>query len=77
LDGNKLVNVLRKKYGVTVAGGQGKLKGKIIRIGHLGYADYSDLYVVFGSMERVLYDFGYRFEIGISLKALQKALIKE
>jgi len=77
IDGKELVSILRERYGVTVAGGQGKLKGKIIRIGHLGYTDYSDLYVVFGSLEKALYRLGYKFEIGSSLKAIQETLIGE
>jgi aspartate aminotransferase-like enzyme len=30
---------VRKQYGIRLAGGQGKLAGKIVRIGHMGYID--------------------------------------
>jgi len=32
-----------RELGVVVAGGQGKLKGQVIRVGHLGYVDTADI----------------------------------
>ncbi|SDN83393.1 aspartate aminotransferase [Desulfonauticus submarinus] len=43
LDASKVLSILKEKYGYVLAGGQGPLKGKIIRIGHMGYVDYVDL----------------------------------
>jgi serine---pyruvate transaminase len=37
VDGELLVKTMRTKYGVTIAGGQSELKGKVFRIAHLGY----------------------------------------
>ena len=51
---------LRDEHGVSVAGGQGKLSGKIIRIGHLGYITPPDLAVTFVALERVLAKMGHR-----------------
>ena len=39
IDGKKFVSYIENKYGVTFAGGQDKLSGKIFRIAHLGYVD--------------------------------------
>src|SRR5205807_363193 len=39
LDGNALLARLEKQYGIKVAGGQDTLKGKILRLGHMGYID--------------------------------------
>jgi len=74
LDGEKLVEILKNVYGVTIAGGQSELKGKIIRIGTLGYIDSSDILVFFGALEGALKKMGYSFEWGISLAAVERVL---
>ncbi len=51
VDGGKLVKDLRDNYGVTFAGGQDHLKGKIIRIAHLGYFDSFDMIVAMSAIE--------------------------
>ncbi|MFW5730008.1 MAG: pyridoxal-phosphate-dependent aminotransferase family protein [Desulfonatronovibrionaceae bacterium] len=43
LDGTMLLKNMIKDYNVVMAGGQEHLKGRIIRIGHMGYVDWSDL----------------------------------
>ena len=43
IDGTKLKKHIEEKYKVTLGGGQGKLKGKIIRVGHLGAISVADL----------------------------------
>lgn len=35
--------IFRERYGMTVSGGQDELKGKIVRIGHMGYIDGWDV----------------------------------
>ncbi len=42
IDGEALVAKVREQ-GVVLAGGQGKLKGQVIRVGHLGYVDTADI----------------------------------
>lgn len=43
IDGVKLKKHIEEKYKITLGGGQGKLKGKIIRVGHLGAISVADL----------------------------------
>lgn len=43
VDGGKLVKIMRDEHGVTIAGGQGEMKGKIFRIAHLGHITAEDL----------------------------------
>ncbi|MDQ7031633.1 MAG: alanine--glyoxylate aminotransferase family protein [Desulfonauticus sp.] len=43
IDASKVIVLLKEKFNYIVAGGQGVLKGKIVRIGHMGYVDYVDL----------------------------------
>ena len=72
IDGNKITKIMRDKYGVTIAGGQAHLKGKIIRISHLGYLSPFDTLTAFSALELTLKELGYKFELGVSLKTLQE-----
>ena len=51
VDASAVVKRLRLTHGITVAGGQDHMKGKMIRIGHMGAYDLSDIYVVLGALE--------------------------
>ena len=75
VDGGKLVKMLRDEYGITIAGGQGHLKGKIFRIAHMGYIREEDLKVCIKTLEEVLVKLGYKFQQGIGLKALEENLV--
>jgi aspartate aminotransferase-like enzyme len=43
VNGKKLVNILRDEKGVTLAGGQGEMAGKIFRIAHFGIVTENDI----------------------------------
>jgi len=72
IDGALMTKTMRVKYGVTIAGGQGKLKGKIFRIGHLGYVGIFDLVVAITALEFALKEQGYSFEMGSGVKEAMK-----
>ena len=74
VDGGALIKAL-KKNGIFPAGGQDSLKGKIIRIAHIGYLDEYDVLTALSGIEKSLKEVGYSFEAGESLKAAQKVLI--
>ncbi|MBC7421195.1 MAG: alanine--glyoxylate aminotransferase family protein [Bdellovibrio sp.] len=59
VDGVKLRAHLEKKYLVTVMGGQDQAKGKIIRIGHMGYILDEDLIAGMENFALALSDLGY------------------
>ena len=42
IDADSLRTEVRKQYGIRLAGGQGKFKGSIVRIGHMGFVDPFD-----------------------------------
>jgi aspartate aminotransferase-like enzyme len=74
VDGGKIGKHLRDTMGVTVAGGQGHLKGKILRLAHIGYADTFDVIVGLSAIEMALAEFGYRLEFGRGPGAAQALL---
>ncbi len=58
IDSGELVKVLRDRYGVTIAGGQGDLKGKIFRVGHIGWFDLFDITTALTAIEIALVELG-------------------
>ncbi len=74
IDGQKLVKFLRDKYKISIAGGQEHLKGKIIRISHMGFISRFDLIVGVSAVEMALKEFGYEFEFGKATTKLMELL---
>lgn len=68
----ELRGILLEKYGVDVAGGQGKLEGKIFRIGHLGNVDPLFVMSVLAALEMALKEVGFDIELGVAVKAAQE-----
>ncbi len=64
VDGAALRKYLRDKLGYTLADGQGKLKGKIFRIAHLGYFDRFDTIACIAAVEIALAAQGYVHKLG-------------
>ena len=58
VDGAKIRDHLESEYNITVMGGQDQLKGKIIRIGHLGYITDDDMVATFECLALTLRDLG-------------------
>jgi len=66
-----------ERFGITVAGGQGRAKGKIIRIAHLGYYDRLDMIMVISALEMLLKEMGHPFELGVGVKAAEEVFMDE
>jgi serine---pyruvate transaminase len=67
VDGSEVVAALRDRFGITIAGGQGELKGKIFRIGHIGWFDVFDITTSLAALELVLSDAGADVERGVAV----------
>jgi len=76
LDGKKFVKYIRDELGVTMAGGQDHLEGKIIRIAHLGYIDTFDIITAVSAVEMALEKFGQKIALGKGVGAAQKILLE-
>ncbi|MBE0428907.1 MAG: alanine--glyoxylate aminotransferase family protein [Thermoleophilia bacterium] len=64
IDDKQLRRLTRDKYGVQLAGGQGPISGKIFRVGHCGYYNYSDIVVALSAMELALRELGFQVDPG-------------
>jgi aspartate aminotransferase-like enzyme len=74
VDGVALVKKMRDEQGVTIAGGQAALKGKIFRIAHLGYMDEYDTISAIAGVEMVLSQLGANIELGKGVGKAQELL---
>ena len=74
VDGAKIVSHMRDVQGVTPAGGQGKLKGKIVRLTHMGYIDKFDLLVGLTALAQALAAQNAPVDLGAGVNAFLKSL---
>jgi aspartate aminotransferase-like enzyme len=71
VDGSAVVKNMRIKYGITIAGGQDHLKGKIVRIAHIGYFSEFDIITAISGLEMTLSDLGVAIRPGAGVAAAQ------
>ncbi len=67
IDAGEIVAALRDRFGITIAGGHGELKGKIFRIGHIGWFDVFDITTSLAALELALADAGADIERGVAV----------
>ena len=72
----KAFNGSLKKAGLVLAGGQGKLKGKIFRLGHLGSVTTDDILAAIGVLEQAAIEQGMDVRPGAAVAAAQQALVE-
>jgi aspartate aminotransferase-like enzyme len=67
VDATRIVAELGERFGITLANGQGELKGKIVRIGHIGWFDVFDITTALAALELALADAGAEIERGVAV----------
>ena len=67
VDATEVVSTLRDRFGITIANGQAELKGKIFRIGHIGWFDIFDITTALAAVELALADAGAEIERGVAV----------
>ncbi len=75
LDGQAIYKNLRVHYGITAAGGQDHLKGKIFRLSHMGYIDRFDVITALAAVEMVLKGLGHPIKLGSGVSRAQELLM--
>ena len=76
IDISSAIKKLRDETGVTITGGQAELKGKIFRIGHMGYVNDFDIILAISAVEKCLYENGCKIELGKGVSKVQEVLMK-
>lgn len=74
--GEKFQSVMKSQYGITMAGGQDHLKGKIFRVSHLGYYDEGDMLAFLHCTERAMTDLGLPHQSGAGVSAAQQVFME-
>ena len=73
IDGQAIVLSMRERSGVTIIGGQGEVRGKIVRIGHIGYVDVFDVTTALSALEVALVEAGADVERAVAVTAALEA----
>ncbi|MHB8513603.1 MAG: pyridoxal-phosphate-dependent aminotransferase family protein [Actinomycetota bacterium] len=71
IDGDLITSRVRERFGIVFAPGQDKWKGKVFRIGHLGYFERADILQAIAALEMVLDELGYPVKQGAGVAAAQ------
>jgi aspartate aminotransferase-like enzyme len=72
VDSEKVLSTYSTSHNITIAGGQGKLAGKVFRLGHMGYVAEFDVITALAALEQVLQELGHPVDWGASVSAAQK-----
>ncbi len=75
VDGQAIYKNLRVQYGITAAGGQDHLKGKIFRVSHMGYMDRFDVITALAAIEMTLKGLGHPVTLGSAVARAEELLI--
>ncbi|WP_252502496.1 alanine--glyoxylate aminotransferase family protein [Sporosarcina sp. Marseille-Q4943] len=76
-DAEEFRKVIKKEFGLSVAGGQERLKGKIFRIGHMGYCSPADVLQTLAMIELGLIKSGKNIELGRGVAAAQRIYLEK
>jgi aspartate aminotransferase-like enzyme len=73
VDGQGVVLSMRERSGVTIIGGQGEVRGKIVRIGHIGYVDVFDVTTALAALEVAMVEAGADIDRSVAVTAALEA----
>jgi len=76
IDSSVVLSKLEKQYGLKLANGQDELKGKIIRLAHMGFIDQFDVLAAISGLELVLQEMGHPVKPGAGVAAAQQVWAK-
>ena len=77
VDSEQIVKVYSQAHNITIAGGQGEMKGRVFRLGHMGYAAEFDVIVALSALEQVLAELGQPVDFGAGLRGAQKVFAEK
>ena len=77
VDSERIVALYSKTHNITIAGGQGEMKGKVFRLGHMGYAAEFDTIAALAALEQILAELGVPVDFGASVAAAQKVFAEK
>jgi aspartate aminotransferase-like enzyme len=77
IDAEAIVTAYSQAHNITIAGGQGEMKGEVFRLGHMGYAADFDVIIALAALEQVLAELGIPVDFGAAVRAAQKVFAEK
>ena len=77
VNSEQIVTAYSTAHNITIAGGQGEMKGTLFRLGHMGYAAELDVIVALAALEQVLADLGQPVDFGAGVRGAQKVFAEK
>lgn len=77
VDSDAVIRHARERFGLSLGVGLGQIKGKVLRIGHLGALNELEVLGTLGGVELALRECGVRLELGSGVAAAQRAFLSE
>jgi aspartate aminotransferase-like enzyme len=77
LDSERIVKAYSQTHNITIAGGQGEMKGQLFRLGHMGYAAEFDVIGALAALEQVLAEVGQPVDFGAGVRGAQKVFAEK
>ena len=74
IDSEAVLSTYSTSHNITIAGGQGEMKGQVFRLGHMGYVGDFDVLTALAALEQVLAELGHPVDFGAAVRAAQKVL---
>jgi aspartate aminotransferase-like enzyme len=74
IDSEAVLSTYSTAHNITIAGGQGEMKGQVFRLGHMGYVGDFDVITALAALEQVLQELGHPVDFGAAVRAAQKVL---
>jgi alanine-glyoxylate transaminase/serine-glyoxylate transaminase/serine-pyruvate transaminase len=72
VDSDAVIQRARERFGLALGVGLGRIKGKVLRIGHLGALNELEVLGTLGGLELALSECGVPLELGAGLTACQR-----
>jgi aspartate aminotransferase-like enzyme len=76
VDSEQIVRRYAASHNITIAGGQGEMKGRVFRLGHMGYVGDFDVLTSLAALEQVLHELGQPVDFGAAVRAAQKVFVE-
>ena len=74
IDSEVVLSTYSTSHNITIAGGQGEMKGRVFRLGHMGHVGDFDVITGLAALEQVLHELGHPVDFGAGVRAAQKVL---
>jgi len=72
VDNSKVIEIMREKYGVVIAGGMGELKKSILRVGCMGIVSEAETLLTVNALENALTKVNYPIKMGAGVEAARE-----